>query len=191
MHVKRTGSSGPRLELELVDENGITVGTAEKMQAHQAPGHLHRAFSVFLFNAENKMLLQRRALSKYHSPGVWSNSCCGHPHVGEPPPAAAARRITEELGTSPSTLEAAGTVRYRHPDETTGLVEHEFNHLFVGTLSGAVHPHPDEIAEVSFVDPFELTRRLTKEPFSVWFRTVLQAAHPYIENLTGTSWTEA
>ncbi|GID32184.1 isopentenyl-diphosphate Delta-isomerase [Paractinoplanes brasiliensis] len=178
------------IELELVDEQGNTVGTAEKMYAHQAPGHLHRAFSVFLFDPGQRMLLQRRALTKYHSPGVWSNSCCGHPHVGGSPLEAAGRRVTEELGTDPETLTAAGTVRYRHPDEATGLVEHEFNHLFVGTLSAAVRPDPAEVAEVAFVDPPELAGRLAQDPFSAWFRTVLLAAQPSIETVTGISWEQ-
>ncbi|SCE55249.1 isopentenyl-diphosphate delta-isomerase, partial [Streptomyces sp. DfronAA-171] len=71
--------------LELVDESGATIGTAEKLAAHQPPGQLHRAFSVFLFDREGRLLLQRRALGKYHSPGVWSNTCCGHPVPGRGP----------------------------------------------------------------------------------------------------------
>ncbi|MGO4758862.1 isopentenyl-diphosphate Delta-isomerase, partial [Streptomyces sp. 2MCAF27] len=85
------GSTEP-IMLELVDEDGRTIGTAEKLSAHLAPGRLHRAFSVFLFDDEGRLLLQRRALGKYHSPGVWSNTCCGHPYPGEPPFVAAARR---------------------------------------------------------------------------------------------------
>jgi isopentenyl-diphosphate delta-isomerase len=74
-------SAGP-IMLELVDEDGTTIGTAEKLSAHVAPGRLHRAFSVFLFDEKGRLLLQRRALGKYHSPGVWSNTCCGHPYPG-------------------------------------------------------------------------------------------------------------
>ncbi len=94
--------------LELVDEDGRTIGTAEKLSAHQAPGQLHRAFSVFLFDEQGRLLLQQRALGKYHSPGVWSNTCCGHPYPGEAPFAAAARRTFEELGVSPSLLARGG-----------------------------------------------------------------------------------
>ncbi|CAM5402472.1 Isopentenyl-diphosphate Delta-isomerase [Streptomyces violarus] len=96
-----TGSSSGTADailLELVDEDGVTIGTAEKLAAHQPPGQLHRAFSVFLFDEHGRLLLQRRALGKYHSPGVWSNTCCGHPYPGEAPFAAAARRTFEELG---------------------------------------------------------------------------------------------
>src|SRR5258708_16941923 len=95
------GSADPIL-LELVDENGVTTGTAEKLSAHLAPGRLHRAFSVFLFDEDGRLLLQRRALGKYHSPGVWSNTCCGHPYPGEQPFVAAARRTAEQLGGAPA-----------------------------------------------------------------------------------------
>ena len=94
--------------LELVDEDGTTIGTAEKLSAHTAPGRLHRAFSVFLFDESGRLLLQRRALGKYHSPGVWSNTCCGHPYPGEKPFAAAARRVSEELGVAPFSLRRGG-----------------------------------------------------------------------------------
>ena len=100
--------------LELVDEDGATIGTAEKLAAHQPPGQLHRAFSVFLFDEQGRLLLQRRALGKYHSPGVWSNTCCGHPYPGEAPFAAAARRTYEELGISlarEQIVPGGGTVR--------------------------------------------------------------------------------
>ncbi|MET9933122.1 NUDIX domain-containing protein, partial [Streptomyces sp. NPDC006324] len=86
--VQPSGEPAP-IMLELVDEDGRTIGTAEKLTAHQAPGQLHRAFSVFLFDETGRLLLQRRALGKYHSPGVWSNTCCGHPYPGEAPFAAA------------------------------------------------------------------------------------------------------
>ncbi|GHB09650.1 isopentenyl-diphosphate Delta-isomerase [Streptomyces chryseus] len=171
--------------LELVDEDGNTIGTAEKLSAHQAPGRLHRAFSVFLFDETGRLLLQRRALGKYHSPGVWSNTCCGHPYPGESPFAAAARRTHEELGISPSLLAEAGTVRYNHPDPDSGLVEQEYNHLFVGLAQSAPRPDPGEVGETSFVTPDELAERHARAPFSAWFMTVLDAARPAIRELTG------
>ncbi|MBT2400760.1 isopentenyl-diphosphate Delta-isomerase [Streptomyces sp. ISL-100] len=171
--------------LELVDEDGNTIGTAEKLSAHQAPGRLHRAFSVFLFDTSGRLLIQRRALGKYHSPGVWSNTCCGHPYPGESPFAAAARRTYEELGISPSLLAEAGTVRYNHPDPDSGLVEQEYNHLFVGMAQSALRPDSEEVGETSFVTPDELAERHAKAPFSAWFMTVLDAARPAIRELTG------
>ncbi|MGW0392486.1 isopentenyl-diphosphate Delta-isomerase [Streptomyces sp. NPDC003042] len=171
--------------LELVDESGNTIGTAEKLSAHQAPGLLHRAFSVFLFDEHGRLLLQRRALGKYHSPGVWSNTCCGHPYPGESPFAAAARRTHEELGLSPSLLAEAGTVRYNHPDPASGLVEQEYNHLFVGLAQADLRPDPQEVDDTAFVTAEELVRQHAQVPFSAWFMTVLDAARPAIRELTG------
>ena len=173
--------------LELVDEDGATIGTAEKLAAHQPPGQLHRAFSVFLFDEQGRLLLQRRALGKYHSPGVWSNTCCGHPYPGEAPFAAAARRTYEELGISPSLLAEAGTVRYNHPDPASGLVEQEFNHLFVGLARERPRPDPEEVGETAFVTAGELAERHERVPFSAWFMTVLDAARPAVRELTGKS----
>jgi isopentenyl-diphosphate delta-isomerase len=173
--------------LELVDENGVTIGTAEKLDAHRAPGLLHRAFSVFLFDERGRLLLQQRARGKYHSPGVWSNTCCGHPYPGEAPFAAAARRTYEELGVCPSLLAEAGTVRYNHPDPASGLVEQEYNHLFVGLVQSPLRPDPQEIGDTAFVTPAELMERHAKDVFSAWFMTVLDAARPAIRELTGPS----
>ncbi|WP_042416913.1 isopentenyl-diphosphate Delta-isomerase [Streptacidiphilus anmyonensis] len=175
--------------LELVDEQGRTIGTAEKLSAHQAPGRLHRAFSVFLFDAQGRMLLQQRALGKYHSPGVWSNTCCGHPYPDEPPFVAAARRTAEELGEAPVRLEAAGTVTYDLPDEASGLVEKEYNHLFVGAAATAFIPNPEEVGDTAFVTPAELAALRAEKPFSVWFGTVLDAALPTIRTaFPGAGW---
>jgi isopentenyl-diphosphate delta-isomerase len=180
-------STAEAILLELVDEDGVTIGTAEKLAAHRAPGQLHRAFSVFLFDERGRLLLQQRAMGKYHSPGVWSNTCCGHPYPGEAPFAAAARRTHEELSVSPSLLAEAGTVRYNHPDPASGLVEQEYNHLFVGLLQSPPRPDPDEVASTAFVTPAELARRHARDVFSAWFMTVLDAARPAIRELTGPS----
>jgi isopentenyl-diphosphate delta-isomerase len=186
-------------ELELVDDAGQTVGVAGKLAAHQAPGHLHRAFSVFLFSAAAPgparygpapsgplMLLQRRAAGKYHSPGVWSNTCCGHPRPREDPRAAAGRRVREELGLASVALTEAGIVRYRHPDPDTGLVEHEYNHLFTGWVSQPPEPDPAEVSATTFVSAADLARLRGREPFSAWFDTVLEAARPALRQLTGS-----
>lgn len=182
-------------QLELVDDAGRTVGVAGKLAAHQAPGHLHRAFSVFLFRAPAPgqspghgplMLLQRRAATKYHSPGVWSNTCCGHPRPREHPQAAAVRRIREELGLTSVALTEAGIVRYRHPDPDTGLVEYEYNHLFTGWVSEPPEPDPAEVSATTLVSAADLDRLRDREPFSAWFDTVLEAARPAFRQLTGS-----
>ncbi|MFR0355966.1 isopentenyl-diphosphate Delta-isomerase [Streptomyces sediminimaris] len=185
-HTPSNGTADAIL-LELVDENGVTIGTAEKLAAHQPPGQLHRAFSVFLFDEHGRLLLQQRAPGKYHSPGVWSNTCCGHPYPDEAPFAAAARRTYEELGVSPSLLAEAGTVRYNHPDPASGLVEQEYNHLFVGMVQAPLRPDPEEVGETAFVTPAELAERHAEDTFSAWFMTVLDAARPAIRELTGPS----
>ncbi|MGY0235554.1 isopentenyl-diphosphate Delta-isomerase [Longispora urticae] len=159
--------------VELVDETGTPTGQAEKLAAHVAPGRLHRAFSVFLFDADGRMLLQRRADGKYHSPGVLSNACCGHPLIGEEPVVAAARRTREELGFDPA-LSPAGTVVY-HLELAAGMTEREFNHLFVGRIDGACAPDPAEVSEVRFVTPAELGA-LGPEALSQWFPVVWEAA---------------
>ncbi|MGW1198352.1 isopentenyl-diphosphate Delta-isomerase [Streptomyces sp. NPDC002536] len=169
--------------LELVNSDGETIGTEEKLAAHQAPGKLHRAFSVFLFDGEGRMLLQQRALTKYHSPGVWSNTCCGHPYPGEGPEAAAARRTREELGLTEITLVPAGTVTYNHPDEISGLVEQEYNHLFVGTVAQACAPDPEEVHDTRFVTQDELKALQAEKAFSAWFSTVMDAALPGIRKV--------
>ncbi|MFE6775534.1 isopentenyl-diphosphate Delta-isomerase [Streptomyces sp. NPDC057702] len=178
-------SAAPPIMLELVDEDGITIGTAEKLWAHQAPGHLHRAFSVFLFDDRGRLLLQQRALSKYHSPGVWSNTCCGHPYPDEPPFVAAARRTGEELGVAPLLLREAGRVRYNHPDPASGLVEQEYNHLFAGLIAPDLRPDPEEVADTVFVTPEELDALRAERTFSAWFMDVLDTARPTIREITG------
>ena len=180
-----SNGTGEAILLELVDEDGRTIGTAEKLAAHQPPGQLHRAFSVFLFDEQGRLLLQQRALGKYHSPGVWSNTCCGHPYPGEAPFAAAARRTFEELGVSPSLMAEAGTVRYNHPDPESGLVEQEFNHLFVGVVTAEPVPDPEEVSETLFVTPEELAKLGAEATLSAWFDTVLDAARAAVRELTG------
>jgi isopentenyl-diphosphate Delta-isomerase len=176
-------ADGSAIMLELVDAEGVATGVAEKISAHEPPGLLHRAFSVFLFDASGRMLLQRRAASKYHWPGVLSNACCGHPYPGEDPIAAAERRVGEELGFKPR-LASAGTVVYHYTDDETGLVEHEFNHLCVGEITETAHPDPAEVGEVRLVTAAELARLRSHERFSGWFDTVLDAARPGFADYT-------
>ncbi|MET7302867.1 isopentenyl-diphosphate Delta-isomerase [Embleya sp. NPDC005575] len=162
-----------RVMVELVDPQGNTIGLAEKLEAHQPPGQLHRAFSVFLLDDEGRVLMQRRALTKYHSPGRWSNTCCSHPFPGEEPREAVLRRLSEELGAKPTVLESAGLVTYDVTDEVSGLVEKEFNHLFVGLAGGDLGLNPEEVDDVAFVPLAELDAWLAAHEHTAWLSAVL------------------
>ncbi|MBQ3301101.1 MAG: isopentenyl-diphosphate Delta-isomerase, partial [Eggerthellaceae bacterium] len=133
----------------LVDEQDREVGSEEKLTAHRTP-LLHRAFSIFLYDdtgEEPRLLLQQRAYGKYHSGGLWANSCCSHPRVGEVLAEATVRRLQEELGVAGVALTEVGSFVYCHKFRDD-LYEHEFDHVFVGRYAGPVKPNPEEIARV-------------------------------------------
>ena len=123
----------------LVDQADRPVGRMEKQEAHRK-GLLHRAFSVFLLDG-SKLLIQRRALDKYHCGGLWSNTCCSHPAPGEPVLSAAERRLDEELGIKNARLRELDTFLYRAAFPN-GLAEHELDHVLLGEYSGPVQPDP-------------------------------------------------
>ena len=158
----------------LVDPADREIGTEEKLRAHRT-GQLHRAFSVFIFGPDDMMLLQRRALSKYHSGGLWSNACCSHPRPGESTSAAAHRRLGEELGFD-CTLTRAFDFVY-HADLGGGLFEHEYDHVFVGNYQGIVSPNRDEVDDCSWTPIEAVVRRLRTEPhtFTTWFGIAFDA----------------
>jgi isopentenyl-diphosphate Delta-isomerase len=153
----------------LVDPEDTPVGTREKQRVH-AEGMLHRAFSIFVLDSEGRMLLQRRALSKYHSAGLWSNTCCSHPRPGEATAAAAHRRLFEEMGFH-CPLHTAFSFVYRAP-VGGGLVEHEYDHVFLGLFDGDPAPAEAEVAEWRRVDLSTLRAELRARPgdFTYWFR---------------------
>lgn len=163
----------------LVDENDQEIGTAEKLAAHQQ-GLLHRAFSVFVFkNPENPhLLLQQRALGKYHSPGLWTNTCCSHPRQGESVIEAANRRLMEEIGIT-ATLKPKGTFQYKAYFDN-GLCEHELDHVLVGFVDTDIKltPNPQEIHSTEWVDLTALKHRLVTHPeqFTPWFEKALALA---------------
>jgi isopentenyl-diphosphate delta-isomerase len=152
----------------LIDEADAALGEGEKLDVHRS-GVLHRAFSVFAYNAAGELLLQRRALSKYHSGGLWTNTCCGHPRPGEATAEAARRRLGEELGIDCGDLRPAGTLRYRA--EIADLVENELDHLLVTLVDGAPLPNPDEVMDWRYVAPAELSAWIAGRPedFTAWF----------------------
>jgi isopentenyl-diphosphate delta-isomerase len=155
----------------LVDDKDRVTGFIEKIEAHQK-GLLHRAFSVFIFNAAGEMLLQQRALNKYHSPGLWSNACCSHPSPGEETEFAAQRRLFEELGFSTSLKKVFDFIY--HASFENGLTENEFDHVFVGYYDGKIKANLDEVSDYSFKTRDEISHELTTKPgtYTVWFQII-------------------
>ena len=158
----------------LVDDADTAIGTAEKMHVHRT-GQLHRAVSVFLFDARGWMWLQRRALHKYHSPGLWSNACCTHPRPGESVSTAAKRRVREELGSECSRLRSLFSFVYYAPLED-GLIEHEYDHVFAGRLDLQPTPNPQEVDAVRCISLAELRREMNAQPecFTPWLRIAVE-----------------
>lgn len=149
-------SPDPSDEVVLVDEEDCEIGTMEKVAAHGGDGILHRAVSACLFDERGRVLLQQRALSKYHFAGRWSNSCCTHPYPGEQSSDAIVRRLYEELAVEAIGLHHVGHFTYRAQDPGTGLVEWELDHVFVGKLVTPPEPHPEEVMDWRFVDVHEV-----------------------------------
>jgi isopentenyl-diphosphate Delta-isomerase len=155
----------------LVDEHDRALGEAGKMEVHRL-GLLHRAVSVFIFDDAGRMLLQRRSRDKYHSGHLWSNACCTHPRPGEPAVAAARRRLQEEMGCD-SELDFAFGFVYRAA--IGDLVEHEYDHVFIGRSAVLPDPDPEEVADWRWerIELVEASMRLRPEAYTVWFRELL------------------
>ncbi|WP_240609273.1 isopentenyl-diphosphate Delta-isomerase [Flavipsychrobacter stenotrophus] len=153
----------------LVDDQDNELGTMEKMQAHRE-GKLHRAVSVFIFNAKKELLLQKRANGKYHSPGLWTNTCCTHPRQGETVKQAAVRRLKEEMGLS-CPLHKAFTFIYEEK-MSNDLIEHEFDHVFAGIADGKPTPEASEVEDFRYitVDMLDKELRTNPEQFTEWFK---------------------
>lgn len=153
----------------LVDEKDQPFGTQEKLVAHLIPQR-HRAFSVFIFNDKGETLIQRRALGKYHSPGLWANSCCGHPRPGEDVKVAAGRRLEEELGFA-CRLFPLTTVCYTLKLEND-LWELEYTHVFKGSYEGIINPNLEEVCEIKWIKPEILCKDVFAQPqtYARWFR---------------------
>lgn len=161
----------------LVNEHDEVLGVMEKIEAHEK-ALLHRAFSVFVFNKQHQLLLQKRALTKYHSGGLWTNTCCSHPRPGEPTENAALRRLKEEMGFE-TNLTKAFTFIYQASFEN-GLTENEFDHVYIGEYDGMVNPNPEEVASFAYytLDEIESSMKEHPEQYTVWF----QIAFPKLRN---------
>ncbi len=152
----------------LVDEQDNPIGKMEKQQAH-IEGLLHRAFSIFIFNSEKKLLLQKRASSKYHCGGLWTNSCCSHPRENENIQDAANRRLAEEMGMQCS-LKPIFTFMYR-AEFDNGLIEHEFDHVFFGESDQNPKINPEEVETYRYIAMEDLQQEVKEFPqnFTPWF----------------------
>ncbi len=155
--------------LILVDENDNQVGTGEKMEVHRE-GKLHRCFSIFIFNSNGHMLLQKRAKSKYHSGGLWTNSCCSHPRDKEELKEAIHRRLEEEMGFD-CEMKKIFTFIYK-AELDHGLTEHEYDHVYVGTYDGNITPNPEEADGYEWEDIDTINKDIEKRPesYTVWFK---------------------
>ncbi len=159
----------------LVDENDNVVGSMDKLEAH-VKGILHRAFSVLIFNSRGEMLIQKRAKDKYHSGGLWTNACCSHPMPGESMEAATKRRLREEMGIETTTTYAYKFI-YRAPLDKN-LIEHELDHVFVGTFDGEPEINVNEVEGWKYVSLDDLKKDVREHPenFTHWFKLILEHA---------------
>ncbi|MFN0218678.1 MAG: isopentenyl-diphosphate Delta-isomerase [Hyphomicrobium sp.] len=161
----------------LVDAEDREIGREEKLSAHRR-GVLHRAFSVMIWDDSGLMLLQQRAISKYHSGGLWTNACCGHPRPGEAALDAAVRRLREEMGID-AALTPLGPFTYR-AELDSDLIEHELVHVFRGEHAGALCPNPAECDGYAWAPLDWITREAAERPerFTAWFKKYIAAGWP-------------
>lgn len=159
-------------EVILVDKSDRALGTMEKTEAHRK-GVLHRAFSVFIFNSKKELLLQQRALNKYHSAGLWTNTCCSHPRPGEDTLLAARRRLREEMGLE-TELTFKTSFVYRTEFEN-GMTEHEFDHVFTGKSNNDPIINVEEVCAYRWLaaDAVKTEIRSQPEKFTSWFRIAM------------------
>ncbi|MCE7864134.1 MAG: isopentenyl-diphosphate Delta-isomerase [Bacteroidetes bacterium CHB5] len=160
-------------EVILVDEHDREIGTLEKMAAHQQ-GKLHRAFSVLIFNRSGQLLLQQRAINKYHSGGLWTNTCCSHPKPGEDILDAGRRKLMQEMGID-CTLTFSHKFLYK-AELDNNLIEHELDHVLVGFYDVEPRINPDEVMNWKFDSLNEIKQnvRLQPEDYTSWFKLILQ-----------------
>ena len=164
----------------LVDEKDNQVGLMPKLEAHQK-GLLHRAFSVFIFNSDYKLLLQKRASSKYHSGGLWTNTCCSHPRDGEDIIEAANRRLNEEMGIKTSLRKVFDFIYTAELDNN--LIENEFDHVFYGVYDIDPIINKDEAEDFKWVDMETLKNDIenNKDQYTVWFKIAFDYFYNYLK----------
>ncbi|MCD7973354.1 MAG: isopentenyl-diphosphate Delta-isomerase [Candidatus Azobacteroides sp.] len=157
----------------LVDNNDIPIGIMEKLEAHEK-GLLHRAFSVFIFNSRKELLIHRRAEHKYHSGGLWTNTCCSHPFPGQDIFEAANRRLKEEMGLT-AELDYVLKFHYKEPLENS-LIEHEMDYVFVGKSDILPEINPEEVSAYRYMNLKEIEKDMERFPqtYTIWFRIIFE-----------------
>ncbi|MBC34899.1 MAG: isopentenyl-diphosphate delta-isomerase [Bacteroidetes bacterium] len=157
----------------LVDQYDNDLGTMEKMKAH-IDGVLHRAFSIFIFNTKGELMIHQRALSKYHSPGLWTNTCCSHPAMGRPVVDSAHIRLQEEMGFD-CEFDPAFTFLYK-ADVGQGLIEHEFDHVFIGISDIQPNINPEEVESWKYMRMEDIREDMKTNPglYTEWFKIAFE-----------------
>lgn len=163
----------------LVDEQDNEIGLMPKLEAHEK-AVLHRAFSVFVLNDKNELMLQQRALHKYHSPGLWTNTCCSHQRQGESNIAAGKRRLQEEMGFSIPLKETVSFI-YKAPFDN-GLTEHELDHVLIGYSNQAPVINPDEVASWKWMPIADVKKDIAQHPerYTAWFKIIFEKFYNHI-----------
>jgi isopentenyl-diphosphate delta-isomerase len=163
----------------LVDQNDKQIGTMPKMEAHKK-ALLHRAFSVFVMNEKGETMLQQRAADKYHSPSLWTNTCCSHQRVGESNIEAGKRRLQEEMGFV-TELDELFSFIYKAPFDN-GLTEHEFDHVMIGRFNGEPKINPAEVADFIWIKPEDVRTDIEEHPerYTAWFKIIFEKFYDHI-----------
>lgn len=166
----------------LVDNTDKPIGYIDKLEAHQR-GLLHRAVSVFIFNSKQELLLQRRAFSKYHSAGLWSNTACTHPLPDETILEAASRRLFEEMGIKDVKLSKLFDFIYNEKLNNE-LIEHEYDHVFVGLSDATPILNHNEVCEYMYLDIYKIAEDINENPdkYTIWFKIIFNKVLAFIEN---------
>lgn len=166
-------------QVVLVNENDEKIGLMPKQEAHEK-GVLHRAFSVFIFNDKNELMLQQRAMHKYHSPGLWTNTCCSHQRDGETSLEAGKRRLFEEMGFSTDLKETTSFI-YKAPFDN-GLTEHELDHILIGIFEGIPNINTEEVATWKWKDLEEVKNDIKANPeiYTEWFKIIFDKFYQHL-----------
>ena len=163
----------------LVNEKDEPIGLMGKMEAHEK-GLLHRAFSVFVFNSKQEVLLQQRAACKYHSPNLWTNTCCSHPRVGETNQQAGERRLQEEMGLQVPLREVFSFI-YKAPFDN-GLTEHEYDHVLIGYSDAQPQINPEEVASWKWLSLEAIKEDILQAPerYTAWFKIIFEEFYHHL-----------